>query len=60
VVKMQLCLGTSKLETDVNLVDRSNFSYPLLVGRGYLAGTAVLDPSVSYTVPPSCESKGSE
>jgi hypothetical protein len=60
VVRMQLCLGTSNIETEVNLVDRSNFSYPLLVGRGYLAGNAILDPSASYTVQPSCDTDGEE
>jgi hypothetical protein len=32
VVDLELCLGDVKRTVEVNLVDRSNFNYPLLVG----------------------------
>ena len=54
VVRLVVCLGGTELETEVNLVDRSNFSYPMLVGRSFLQGNVVLDPSKSYTAEPSC------
>ena len=54
VVRLAICLGNTKLETEVNLVDRSNFSYPVLIGRSFLAGNVTLDPSKSYTVQPNC------
>jgi hypothetical protein len=32
VVDLELCLGDEKRTIEVNLVDRSNFNYPLLIG----------------------------
>jgi hypothetical protein len=54
VVRLGLCVGEHYREVDVNLVDRSNFSFPLLVGRSFLAGEVLIDSSLAYTVKPSC------
>lgn len=43
VVKLDLCLGNKSKEVEVNLVDRSNFDYPLLVGRSFLQGNFLVD-----------------
>lgn len=32
VVNLELCLGNAKRTVEVNLVDRSHFNYPLLIG----------------------------
>ncbi|MFC3608399.1 retropepsin-like aspartic peptidase RloA2 [Stutzerimonas tarimensis] len=32
VIEMELCIGDRLIETEVNLTDRSRFTYPLLVG----------------------------
>lgn len=51
VVKLTVKIGTKKAVLDVNLVDRSNFLYPLLVGRKDLVKTGlVIDPSLTYTL----------
>ena len=55
VVRMGICLGTSFLKVDVNLADRSNFAYPMLIGRNFLAPNVLLDASKTYTVDPNCE-----
>lgn len=55
VVKLGICLGTVYMETDVNLVDRSQYTQQMLIGRNYLSGNAVIDPSSSYTHEPECK-----
>jgi len=57
VVKMGICVGNHYAETDVNLIDRSRFKYPLLIGRSFMAGRLIPDPSVEYTVEPECREK---
>ncbi len=54
VVRLDLCLGGHHMEVDVNLENRSNFSYRMLIGRNFLAGHAVVDPALTYLSEPSC------
>jgi hypothetical protein len=56
VVDMELCLGNEKRTVEVNLVDRSHFNYPLLIGAKALRefGAAV-NPARRYTADkPDC------
>ncbi|EKF76147.1 hypothetical protein A11A3_01595 [Alcanivorax hongdengensis A-11-3] len=57
VVALTLCMGGHRATVDVNLTDRSDFQYPLLVGAEALrALDAVVDPSQSMTAAsPSCD-----
>lgn len=55
VVKMSICLGDMYKETEVNLIDRSNFVYPLLIGRVYMEGDVLIDSGVTKTRDPECE-----
>lgn len=55
VIRVGVCLGSTYLETDVNLVDRTNFAYQMLLGRTFLAGNAVVDPALTYTTEPHCQ-----
>ncbi len=57
VVSLGLCIGNHYADTDVNLVDRSHFKYALLIGRSFMAGRLLPDPSVEYTTEPSCQEK---
>ncbi|MFH0960582.1 MAG: RimK/LysX family protein [Pseudomonadota bacterium] len=57
VVSLGICVGRHYADTNVNLVDRSRFKYPLLIGRSFMAGRLLLDPSVEYTVEPSCKER---
>lgn len=54
VVRLGLCLGEIYETVECNLVDRSNFAYPVLVGRNYLAGIASVDSSETYLSTPRC------
>ncbi|WP_028693461.1 ATP-dependent zinc protease family protein [Pseudomonas cremoricolorata] len=56
VVDLELCLGDVKRTVEVNLVDRSSFNYPLLIGAKALREfKAAIDPSKKYTAgKPDC------
>ncbi len=55
VVRLGLCLGGQYQERDVSLVDRSGFKYDLLIGRKFIAGKFVVDPSQQFLLEPHCE-----
>ncbi|MGA2655152.1 MAG: ATP-dependent zinc protease [Gammaproteobacteria bacterium] len=57
VVAMDLCLGDEIKRIDVSLADRSNFKYPMLLGRTAMEQFGVLiDPMAINTVKPTCTS----
>lgn len=58
VVWMWLCLGTHRKRVEVNLVDRSQFNYQLLLGRAALQGDAIVDPDQTFTTRPACDLAG--
>ena len=56
VVVMQICFDGEMRSTEVNLVDRSRFRFPLLIGSSTLVEfNAAINPSVQYTSTPNCE-----
>jgi len=57
VVAMVICLGSKAHEVEVNLVDRSRFDYPLLIGRSFLAGEFLVDTAASNLQPLDCPEK---
>lgn len=54
IVRIGVCLGTVYKEVDVNLVNRSNFDYNMLVGRSFLQGSFVVDSDQTLTVKQKC------
>ena len=54
VVRMDICLGGESRNVMVNLTDRSNFIYQLLLGRSALEGFALIDPALTFTQGPNC------
>lgn len=54
VVRMPLCIAGHRIETEVSLIDRSEFSYPLLLGRNTLAPIALVDPGTTHLSEPDC------
>lgn len=54
VVRMGICVGNYYREAEVNLVDRSNFKYPLLIGRSFMGDRLLIDPSTQFTLEPGC------
>jgi len=55
VVLMRFCIAGRILDTEVNLIDRSEFTYPLLLGRKALASFALIDPGSTYLTKPDCK-----
>jgi hypothetical protein len=55
VVLLGICLGNIYKEVEVNLANRSNFNYKMLIGRNFMDDDIVVDPSLSYTTKPSCK-----
>ena len=55
VIKLGVCLGNLYKETEVNLVDRTGFNYRMLIGRKFMEGAVIIDPSAKYTVEPECK-----
>lgn len=54
VIRLGICMGNYFKEADVNLSDRSEFKYQILIGRSFIAGHFSVDPSIKYTQRPSC------
>ncbi|WP_204114617.1 ATP-dependent zinc protease [Shimia biformata] len=48
VIEMTVSIGGVPRKIEVNLTDRSNFEFPVLIGRNYLDGIAVVDVSRAY------------
>lgn len=54
VVLIDLCLGQFVHRIQVSLTDRSEFNYPLLIGRRLLEEIALVDASATFLRDPSC------
>jgi hypothetical protein len=54
VIRLAICVGNIHKTSEVNLVDRTGFEYPLLIGRNFMDDCLIVNPSVTYTVEPSC------
>lgn len=54
VVMLGVCLGSVQRTVEVNVVDRSGFDYPVLIGRSFLAGIFVVDPGERFLLTPDC------
>ena len=55
VIKIGICLGKVFKEIEVNLVDRSNLNYQLLIGRNDSKSMYLIDPSLTFTKEPTCK-----
>ena len=55
VIKLGVCLGNIYKEPEVNLIDRKNYSYRMLIGRKFMEGAVIIDPSAQYTIEPHCQ-----
>lgn len=59
-VRLGICLGNIYKEVEVNLVDRSDFIYQMLIGRSFIHGNLIVDPSIKYTAKPTCKDMSSK
>ncbi len=54
VVELTVCIGEHERRLEFSLIDRSEFIYPVLLGRSALAGIAVVDPDETFIHDPDC------
>lgn len=54
VVSMDLCIGNTVKSVHINLANRENFKYRMLIGRSYLKDTFLVDSNKQHTVEPAC------
>ena len=54
VVELEICLGSKRFRTKVNLADRSMVKYPLILGRNFLKENFVVDVQRRRTTKPIC------
>ncbi len=54
VVLMEVCLGSKRIQAEVNIADRSDLEFPFLVGRNLLRNHFVVDVDRWRSAPPSC------
>lgn len=55
VVILGICIGNTYKEEEINLSNRANFNYPVLIGRNYLSGDFLVDSEVTFTTKPRCK-----
>jgi len=54
IVELEICLGSKRIRTLVNLADRSMVKYPLILGRNFLKEDFVVDVKQRRTAKPNC------
>lgn len=55
VVMLGVCVGTVYQMTQVNLIDRKNFNYQMLIGRRFMKNQVIVDPGLTFIAKPSCK-----
>ena len=55
VVLLDVCLEKTCKKVEVNLADRSNYTYQLLLGRSFLKDDFLIDPSKKFILTPHCK-----
>ncbi|MAE03035.1 MAG: hypothetical protein CMK25_02125 [Porticoccaceae bacterium] len=50
VVRMWVAVGDTRSRIDVNLTDRTDFEYPMLIGRNFLTDSLIVDVSRHHTI----------
>jgi hypothetical protein len=56
VVFMEVCLAGRLVKDEMNLAERTNFNFPVLIGRNMLSEAGIMvDPSIEFVTKPDCE-----
>ena len=55
VIRLPLCVGGKWGVAEVNLADRGDFDYEILIGREFLADRALIDSGKKFIAEASCE-----
>ncbi|HEX4881761.1 MAG TPA: RimK/LysX family protein [Porticoccaceae bacterium] len=56
IVELEFCFDRRLHHSEFSLVDRSQFLYPVLFGRRFLAGVALIDSAATFLTEPDCPS----
>jgi len=54
IVELEICFGSKRIRTLVNLADRSMVKYPLILGRNFLKENFIVDVKRRRTSKPNC------
>ncbi|MCC5812282.1 MAG: ATP-dependent zinc protease [Ectothiorhodospiraceae bacterium] len=54
VVKMEVCVGEVLRHVEVNLADRSELGFQMLIGRSYMKDRILVDSGEEFTASPDC------
>lgn len=54
IVELDICFDGRTHSTQFSLADRSEFIYPILLGRKFLEGIAVVDPQATFLTLANC------
>ena len=54
VILLDICLGNIRKRVEVNLINRSNFDYQMLIGRSYLKDDFIIDVTKEFSVESKC------
>jgi hypothetical protein len=57
VVRLAFCVAAQTIEAEVNLIDRTGFNEPMLIGRNAMPNGIAIDPHRIETAPPTCAAK---
>ena len=60
VIYLPICVGGKKGVAEMNLADRSDFEYDILVGREFLAHRIVVDSAQTFAASERCESENEQ
>jgi hypothetical protein len=55
VINIGICLGNVYRVIEADLVRRTEYLYPVLIGRNYLRGLFFVDPDVKFSTAPDCK-----
>jgi hypothetical protein len=54
IVELEICIGSKRIRTKVNLSDRSMVKYPMILGRNFLQENFIVDVKRRRTAKPNC------
>jgi len=60
VIRMPICVGGVVGRAEINLADRAEFEYDVLIGREFLANRVIVDSGTSFTSDRPCDKDADE
>lgn len=60
VIRIPICVGGVTGRAEINLADRAEFEYDVLVGREFLANRIIVDPGQTFTSETACGADADE